>query len=90
MLVRGDVDAYFVLKITVVHSVFVKSVKVDFKIHISSIYDFILLVDEEHIVCVVIMMKDVSVVVVIVIVNQFRIRDTKFQIVKIAGISGNL
>jgi hypothetical protein len=63
----------------------VKSVMVHSEIHISIIYDFILLVDEVHIVTVVVIKKDVCFVVVILIVNQFRIEDIEIQVVTTAS-----
>ena len=84
MVTRENVDAYDVRRITVVQffSMWVKSVMVNSEvIPISIIYDFILLVDEVHIVTVFLIKKDVSFGVVIFIVDQFRVGDTEIQII---------
>ena len=76
MLVRRDVDAYFVIIITEVLWVVANFVKLHSAIHISIIDNFILVVDEEHIVLVARMTKDASEVelsIVLSIVKQFRV-----------------
>jgi hypothetical protein len=75
MIVRRDVDAYFVIIITEVLPVVANFVKLHFvEVHISSVYDFILVVDKDHIAFVAKITKDAS-AVFIFIVNHFLVRD---------------
>ena len=76
MLVRRDIDAYFVIMIFEVLRVVANCVMLHFvEVLISIIYDFIVVVDEEHFAFVAEITKDAS-VVFIFIVNQFLVRDT--------------
>ena len=75
MLVRRDVDAYFVIMITEVLRVVANFVMQHFvEVAMSIIYDFILVVDEENFAFVAKMTKDAS-VVIFILVNHFLVRD---------------